>query len=90
VLFSTTFKNAAAKWLRPSLLHPVAFDEGCIDPPLDKCRVVEDLAMDGNGGLDALDHELGQRPPHARQGLGPRRLMDQQLRQQRIVVGRHR
>src|SRR5947207_2771506 len=49
--------------------------------------LVRDVQRDG--GLDALDSELGQRPAHAGQGLGARRLVDEQLGHQRIVVGWH-
>ena len=81
-----------------SLRHPPLGGYPFCQAPLDERRVhlafdeggvVEDFAVQGDGGLDALDHELGQGPPHAGQGLGPGRLMDQQLGHQRIVVRRH-
>ena len=39
--------------------------------------------------LDAFDAQLGQRPLHAGDRLGARRLVDDQLADHRIVVRRH-
>src|SRR5262245_14321631 len=57
-------------------LLPVPLNEGGIHAAFDECGVVEDLAMQGNGRLDALDEELRQRAAHAGESLGARRLPD--------------
>src|SRR6266542_307497 len=58
-----------------SRFRPGALDEPGIDPPLNEGRLVEDLAMPRDRGLDALDNELAKRAPHAGQRLRPRRLI---------------
>ena len=50
------------------------------------CRKI--LRWSGNGRLDALDHQLVERAPHGREGLGPRGGVDDQLAEERVVVGR--
>src|SRR5579871_4911982 len=69
-------------------LLPIPFDEGRIDLAFDKAGVIEDLAVAWDGRSDTLDRELGEGAAHARQGLRPRRLMDEELGHERIVVGR--
>ena len=65
------------------------FDERRIDLALDEGRCAEDLPVNRDRRLDALDDELAERPPHGRDRLRARRLMDEQLGDQRIVVRRH-
>src|SRR5205823_11996386 len=64
--------------LRLALL-PGALDERDIDMPIDKGGVVEDLAVERDGGVNALDAELLQGPAHAGNRLVPRRLVVEQL-----------
>lgn len=42
----------------------MAFDERGIDLAFDERGMIEDFAVNRNGGLDAFDHELAQRPAH--------------------------
>ena len=44
--------------------------------------------MQGDGGFDALDVQFAEGPLHAGDGLAPGRLVDDQLADHRIVVGR--
>src|SRR5262245_24616949 len=74
--------------VRLSLL-PIPLNKRRIHPSLDESGVVENLAVDGDGGLDAFDEELGEGTAHGRESLGSRRLPDEQLGEERIVVGRH-
>ena len=53
-----------------------------------KARVVEDLLVQGDRGLHAFDVQFAQRPLHAGDGLAAGGLVDDQLADQRIVVGR--
>jgi hypothetical protein len=55
----------------------VALNEGRIDLTFDEAGVVEDLSVQRDRRVNALDNELGQRPTHARQRLGSRRLVDE-------------
>jgi hypothetical protein len=48
--------------LRPSAFLPVPLNKRRIDLALDEREVVEDLAVQGDGRLDALDREFGQGP----------------------------
>src|SRR5271157_425631 len=45
--------------------------------------------MERDGGLDALDHVLIQRPSHAVYGAGARRVPDDELGHQGVVVWRN-
>src|SRR6266498_2279873 len=71
------------------LLHPRSLDKRRIDAPLDERRILHDLTVDWNRRLDPLNHEFTQGPLHAGDGIGARRLPDEQLGDHGIVVGRH-
>ena len=66
-----------------------ALDEFGIDGAFDERRGVEDVAVQGDGGVDAFDAEFAQRSPHGCDGFHARRLVDQQLGDQGIVVRGH-
>src|SRR5438093_11317782 len=66
---------------------PVAFDKSGIDLPFDETGVVENLAVERNGGLDAVDDEFGEGAAHGGQRFGPGRLIDEQLSQKGIEIG---
>ena len=56
---------------------------------VDEVLVAEDRAVQGDGGLDPLDDQLVEGPPHPGDGLGRVGGVDDQLAQQRVVVGRN-
>src|SRR5262249_13887750 len=47
---------------------------------------IDDLAVEGDRGLDPFDNELSEGAAHAGEGAGAGRLPNEQLGQQRIVV----
>src|SRR5262245_27640172 len=61
-------------------LLPVPLDKRGIDLSGNERRVIEDLTVQRNRRVYALDAELAQRPAHGGDGLGARRLVYQQLR----------
>src|SRR5258708_21940964 len=54
----------------------------------DERRVVHQLLVERDVGLDALDHHLGERYPHARERLLTRVAVGDELADERVVVGR--
>lgn len=50
--------------LRPSGVDHVFFDEPCIEIALDEMEVLQNLPIEGDGGMDPLDHELIESPAH--------------------------
>ena len=52
--------------------------------------VSDDLLLEGNGRLDAADHEFAEGALHAGDGTGAGRGGDDQLGNHRVVVRRHR
>ncbi len=69
---------------------PRPFDECCINPALNECRMCEDFLTEGDRRFDPLDHELVERPPHAGERFFTCRTMHNQLADQRIVIGADR
>ena len=65
-----------------------ALDPGGVDPALDEVAVAEDPAVERDRGLDALDDQLVEGPPHDGDRLGAGRGVDDQLADERVVVGR--
>src|SRR6266699_967042 len=56
-----------------------ALDEGGVDLAVDEGGVVEDLAVERDGGVNALDAELREGAAHARDRLLARGLVDEEL-----------
>ncbi len=81
---------------RPGVANGVPFrcrqravEKRRVDARGQEVLVVEQPGEKRNGRLDAGDLVLGQRAPHAGDGLGPARAPRDQLRDQRVVVNRH-
>src|SRR5690606_40650400 len=55
-------------------------------PALLEADVAHDPLLQRDVGLDAVDHHLAQRHPHAADGLLPVRAMHDQLADHRVVV----
>ena len=70
--------------------HQDPLDPGGIDPSLDEVGVAEDPAMERDRGLDSLDDQLVEGPPHDGERLVAGRGVDDQLADERVVVGRDR
>src|SRR5438105_3205370 len=71
------------------LRQELSLDERGIHVPRNESGMVKYLSMNGNGRLDALDAKLGEGPAHGGQRFRAAGLVNQQLRDQRIVIGRH-
>src|SRR5258708_19107368 len=59
------------------------------DAAAHEARVVQELAMQRDIGLDAFDHHLGERDAHAGDGLLARGAVGDHLADHRVVVRRH-
>ena len=68
-------------------LREVRVDEGGVEGAVDQLRPVEQRPEQGGVHRDAVDVELGQRPPRPHRGLGDRAGGDDHLREQRVVAG---
>src|SRR5688500_16318058 len=82
----------SASSLRSSLLasaQPSALDERGVHPAFDELAVPQNLLVEGGRGGDPLDPQLVQSTKHAGDGLGPRRLMHNQLADHRIIIRRN-
>jgi len=55
----------------------------------DKCRIVQDALVERDRGLDAFDDEAFERALHPSDGFGAIFAMRDQLRDQRVVIGRN-
>ena len=53
-----------------------------------EARVREDRLVQGDGGFDSLHHELAERALHLGDGFGAVAAVDDELGDQRVVVGR--
>src|SRR5713226_4348011 len=68
------------------LLLSESLDVVGVEVPQQEVRIGHDLLVDGNGGVDALDHEHVERALHARDRLGAVAPAGDQLGDQGIVV----
>src|SRR5579883_1591919 len=68
--------------------HEDTLDPGRVDASLDEVAVAEDAAVEGERGLDAFDHQFVEGPAHGSDGLVAVHGMDDQLADERVVVGR--
>src|SRR5258707_15604433 len=57
---------------------------------VDEIGVAHERAEQRQRGLDAIDHELVDRPPQPHQAFAPRLAVDDELAEQRIVIWRDR
>src|SRR5438093_3451554 len=64
-----------------------ALQEARVDPARLEVGIVDDPAVKGAVGLDALDHHHVQAAPHARDGLRAVLAVDHQLGDEAVVVG---
>ena len=65
-----------------------SFDPGRVDLALDEVPGAENLPVQRDRRLDTLDDQLVEGPAHPGDGLEPGRGMDDQLAQERVIVGR--
>src|SRR6185437_700467 len=88
-------RSAPRSTTPPALTVPAPGGDDALDGPgrygaADDLRVRQERLVEVDVRADPGDDELVEGPPHAGDGLGPRAGVDDELRQERVVVGGHR
>ncbi len=82
-------RSRCALLLRLRPRRQEALHEACVEVAFAEAGVLEDFLVEGDGGLDALHNELAERALHLRNRFGPVAAVDDQLGDERVVIGRN-